>query len=164
VGDVAFPRDVYCSLFLAIQAVTARPVVASSHTEGREEPDVPFRLRPIGVAAGLFILMLYLTFASAATYDYLDWNCVRWKTDLDLAERRTIPAIDIDGGWEYNNYIANLARLDMSHQERELTMAPEEKESGMWGRSLDRPYPVSSQLATGYCFESAGNGMTAVSS
>ena len=141
---------VYDRYLLGILPLALALIWKSTHTEGREEPDVPFRLRPIGVAAGLFILMLYLAFASAATHDYLDWNRVRWKTDLDLAEQLTIPATDIDGGWEYNNYIANLARLYMSHQERELTMAPEEKESGMWGRSLDRPYRVSSQLATGY--------------
>jgi hypothetical protein len=83
-------------------------------------------------------------------YDYLDWSHVRWKTNLSLTEQPAIPATDIDGGWEYNNYIANLARLYMSYQERELAMAPEEKESGMWGKSLDRPYRVSSHLATGY--------------
>jgi hypothetical protein len=94
--------------------------------------------------------MLYLTFASAATHDYLDWSHVRWETDVSLAEQIAVPASDIDGGWEYNNYIANLERLYKSYHERELAMALEEKVGGVWGKSLDRPYRVSSHLATGY--------------
>jgi hypothetical protein len=117
---------------------------------GREEPEAPFQLRPIGLAAGLVCLMLSLTFTVAATHDYLDWSRARWNTDVSLAQELAIPATDIDGGWEYNNYIANLDRLYKSRHERDLAMSPKEIRFEPWGESIDRPYRVSAHLATGY--------------
>jgi dolichyl-phosphate-mannose-protein mannosyltransferase len=141
---------VYDRYLLGILPLALALVWEGVCTERRKEPGALFDLRPIGVAAGLVSLMLYLTFASAATHDYLDWSRVRWQTDVSLAEQLAVPATDIDGGWEYNNYIANLERLYKSHHERELAMDLEEKMGNMWGKSLDRPYRVSSHLATGY--------------
>jgi hypothetical protein len=117
-----------------------------------DEPNPPFPLRPVGVAAGLVSLLLYLAFSAAATHDYLDWSRVRWQTDLSLAQELAIPATDIDGGWEYNNYIANTERLYKSYQERESMMDPLEKQGEVWGQSLERPYRVSAYVADGYEF------------
>src|SRR5262249_13627892 len=110
----------------------------------------PLRLRPIGVIAGTLGLSLFLAFAVAATHDFLDWSRVRWSQDLSLASELAIPATEIDGGWEYNNYFANLERLYKTPKERESLMAPEEKSGNMWGARVDRPYRVSSYVAPGY--------------
>jgi hypothetical protein len=119
---------------------------------GRQGPDLggAFPLRRIGVAAGLLSILVYLTFATAATHDYLDWSRERWKANLSLAKEFAVPASDIDGGWEYNNYIASLERLYKSYQERELLMDPDERKGLNWGESLDRRYRVSPHLAPGY--------------
>ena len=119
-------------------------------TDEGEYPDAPFRLRPIGVAAGLVGLVLSLAFATAATHDYLDWSRARWAADRGLAEELAIPATDIDGGWEYNNYFASLDRLYKTYHERGLLMSPQEKKGALWGVVLDRPYRVSPRLAPGY--------------
>ncbi len=136
---------------LAILALVLA-LIWEGHATGREGLGVPqaLDLHPIGVGLGLVGLMLTLAFATAGTHDYLDWSRVRWNTVLGLAAERDIPATDIDGGWEYNNYIANLDRLYKSYQERESLMAPEEREGNTWGESLDRRYRVSPHLATGY--------------
>ncbi len=108
------------------------------------------RHRPLGVALGSICLLLSLTFAVAGTHDYLDSSRVRWNTDLKLAEELSVPATDIDGGWEYNNYLANRERIYKSRHERDLEMSAVERAGGLWGASLDRPYRVSSNLAEGY--------------
>jgi hypothetical protein len=115
------------------------------------DPPATLRLRPVGVVASLFFLTFYLAFATLATHDYLDWSRVRWNTNLAVAQEFAVPLTDIDGGWEFNNYVVSLDRLYKSYQERELVMEPPEKLGRLWGHAgLDRPFRVSAHVATGY--------------
>jgi len=55
-------------------------------------------------AIGSWVLLLILMFYSiAGTYDYLEWNKVRWQA-LSFLESEGISADKIDGGFEYNGW------------------------------------------------------------
>jgi hypothetical protein len=140
----------YDRYFLVILPLALALLWKGQRLAALEGSDMSVRLRPIGVGVGLVSLAFYLTFATAATHDYLDWSRVRWNTALSVADERAVPAADIDGGWEYNNYLANLDRFYKTRRERDAVMTIEEKRAGLWGATLDRSYRVSCRVAPGY--------------
>jgi Dolichyl-phosphate-mannose-protein mannosyltransferase len=115
-------------------------------------PRQAFRLRPIGIAAGLLSLLLLLVYSAAGTHDYLDWNRERWSAVRRLAGELAIPPTEIDGGWEYNKLVRSEEGLYMNYQERGLTMTPREREGLglMDDEVLDKPYRIAVSPATGY--------------
>jgi hypothetical protein len=83
-------------------------------------------VRPIGIAAGLLSLLLLLAYSVAGTHDYLDWNRERWSALCHLASELTIRPTEIDGGWEYNNFLVNDELLYKNYHERNLMMSQRE--------------------------------------
>jgi hypothetical protein len=57
------------------------------------------------------VMVAYLTFGVAATHDYLAWNRALWATATELHERWGVPKDQIDGGFEYNNFLDARERL-----------------------------------------------------
>ena len=98
----------YDRYLLALLPLAVALIWLGQLTRDEKILEMTFRLRSMGVATGLVSLVLAPTFATAATHDYLDWNRVRWNTDLSLIKEGGVADTDLDGGWEYNNYVANL--------------------------------------------------------
>jgi hypothetical protein len=51
------------------------------------------------------LIAVYLVFGVAATHDYLEWNRARWAAATELHEQWGVPKEEIDGGFEYNNFL-----------------------------------------------------------
>jgi hypothetical protein len=91
--------DRYALMAMILMAILFASLPSPSVAETWAQP---FRVTRTVVAGGL--ALVYLGFAIASTHDYLDWNRQRWTAGLDLISRRVIPA-EIDGGFEFNNYL-----------------------------------------------------------
>jgi 4-amino-4-deoxy-L-arabinose transferase-like glycosyltransferase len=71
----------------------------------------PSRQRPGLALAPAFVLGLGgAVFSTAAVHDYLGWNRARWQAAAALSGRG-IALEQIDAGFEYNNYVANIGLL-----------------------------------------------------
>jgi 4-amino-4-deoxy-L-arabinose transferase-like glycosyltransferase len=53
-------------------------------------------------------LTLFAAFGAVGTHDYLEWNRQRWHGLSMLQNTYGIAATEIDGGFEFNNYVARL--------------------------------------------------------
>jgi hypothetical protein len=71
------------------------------------------------MAIALGLTLSYLGFAVASTHDYIEWNRERWIAELDLVAQEAASIEDIDGGFEFNNFMVwrdNRLRNDEAHR------------------------------------------------
>jgi hypothetical protein len=61
--------------------------------------------RPATLIASFALSAVFLAFSSAATHDYLSWNRARWQAAAFLEDRLRVDSSEIDGGFEYNNFV-----------------------------------------------------------
>jgi hypothetical protein len=82
---------------------------------------------PTAVCASVAALVIALAFGVAGTHVFLQWHRVAWAADISLLRDEHIPLEEIDGGWEFNNYMVNERRLYLSRAEREAGKSKEER-------------------------------------
>jgi 4-amino-4-deoxy-L-arabinose transferase-like glycosyltransferase len=58
----------------------------------------------LGAMVSAILAVLYLSFAVAATHDYLAWNQERWAAAASLMATSTATPNDIQGGYEFDGY------------------------------------------------------------
>jgi len=75
--------------------------------------------RALALAPAFVLGLCFAVFSAAAVHDYLGWNRARWQAASVLTERGIKPD-QIDAGFEYNNYAANIGLLTDGHVESNL--------------------------------------------
>jgi len=89
------------------------------------------RSGPTAVCTAVAPLAIALAFGVAGTHDYLEWHRAAWTADLSLLRDEGVSLEEIDGGWEFNNYMINERRLYLSRAEREAGKSNEERTKGL---------------------------------
>jgi len=101
----------------------------------------------VGAATALAIALF--AFSIAATHDYLSWNRARWQAASHLERELGIAAAEIDGGFEYNNYLPHRdalgtrgleARIERAASRFAVTLAPQP------GERVIRAFPAEAWL------------------
>jgi 4-amino-4-deoxy-L-arabinose transferase-like glycosyltransferase len=77
---------------------------------GRRLPSLVGRACALTLAPAFVLGVGGALFSTAAVHDYLGWNRARWQAAAALSGRG-IALDQIDAGFEYNNYVANIGLL-----------------------------------------------------
>jgi hypothetical protein len=101
------------------------------------------------IAAATALAIALLGFSIAATHDYLAWNRARWAAASHLERDLGVAAAEIDGGFEYNNYLPHRealgtrgleARIERPASRFAVTLAPRP------GERVIRAFPAEAWL------------------
>jgi hypothetical protein len=89
------------------------PWVLALVIEGARQRRAP-RRRALGV--GYALAAAGLALGVAATHDYVAWNRARWEAGAWLLARPGVVRQDVDGGFEWNNYLSLAQALEWRHR------------------------------------------------
>jgi hypothetical protein len=113
-------EDIVQIFFLAAVGAYTLPILVGGFFDRYLIPLVPFvlylsagELRREGIAptvgktAAAILITFIAAFAILGTRDYLMWHRVRWEALAELQRTGNIDVHDIDGGFEFNGWVAN---------------------------------------------------------
>jgi Dolichyl-phosphate-mannose-protein mannosyltransferase len=113
--------DRYPLPLMVLLPILFAPMPSHPETDGlcAEGASPAPRFTRVRMAIALGLTLSYLGFAVASTHDYMEWNRQRWIAGLDLVTQGVASIEDIDGGFEFNNFMVwrdNRLRNDESHR------------------------------------------------